>query len=412
MRLFKVGGTAMAAVFLALAGAPLASAQNTPAPMALSKPMVAPMNEARTAILAKDWATATAKLALAETQAKTPQDKFALERLRISMALETKDAPQQIKSLEAMLAMPTLMTPADIKAYKGALIKAYLDAGDVPKSTAVFRAYIDEYGGTAEQYAGVANEAIKANDNATGVTYAIKAIDADKAASGKSREAYYVLLMKAHRQANEMPKYYAIEEQLLSLYPNENYWKELIARTQNEPNFGLATRLDMYRALIAAGVRLTANEKSNAAAEAIKRGLPNEALMILEPAIASGELGAKEDDRKNLTTAKSQSASDKAGLAKETIDVLAKGNAATMASLGEAHLSYGDNAKAIEVLQAALAKGIADASEADVAKLHLGIAQYRSGQKDAARATWAEVKSDNGAGMLAHNWTLISNLMP
>ena len=43
-------------------------------------------------------------------------------------------------------------------------------------------------------------------------------------------------------------------------------------------------------------------------------------------------------------------------------------------------------------------------------RLHLGIAQYRAGQKDAAQATWAEVKSDNGAGMLAKNWTIISKL--
>ena len=83
---------------------------------------------------------------------------------------------------------------------------------------------------------------------------------------------------------------------------------------------------------------------------------------------------------------------------------------AYLAKIGEAHMSYGDYPKAIEVLQAALTKGIASPEEAAFARLHLGIAQYRAGQADAARATWAEVKSDNGATVLAQNWTLISKI--
>jgi tetratricopeptide (TPR) repeat protein len=379
--------------------------------MQLTKQMVAPMNEARTAILAKDWATAKAKLVVAEAQVKTPTDRLALERLRIAMAAETNDYPQQIKSLESMLGSG-LLAPADVKIYKGALARSYADSGDAAKAAVLFRAYVDEFGGTPDQYIGIANDAVKANDNATGVTYAVKAIDAAKAASGKPPESYYRVLLKAHQQAGEMDKYYAVEERALADYPKEAYWRELIARVQKEPNFGFATRLDMFRALQFAGVKLTPAEKSLFGSEAIKRGLPNEALEVLGPAVASGELGANEEDQNNLKSAKTQSVSDKAGLAKETIDVLAKGDASTIAKIGEAHLSYGDNAKAIEVLQAALAKGIADAGEADVAKLHLGIAQFRAGQKDAARATWAAVKADNGAGTIARNWILMSNLIP
>jgi hypothetical protein len=40
------------------------------------------------------------------------------------------------------------------------------------------------------------------------------------------------------------------------------------------------------------------------------------------------------------------------------------------------------------------------------------MAQHRSGQKDAARTTWAEIKADNGAAMLARSWTLISKTQP
>ena len=83
-----------------------------------------------------------------------------------------------------------------------------------------------------------------------------------------------------------------------------------------------------------------------------------------------------------------------------------------IAVLGEAYLTYGEYEKAAEVLQTALDKGVGDAGKADVTRLHLGIAQLRMGNKDAARATWAAVKADNGATELAQSWILISKVMP
>lgn len=412
MRFLKVGGTAVGAVLLALTATPALAQQppaQQPAAMQLSKGMVGPMNEARTAIIAKDWATAKTKLTGAEGQAKTPQDKLALERLRIVMAAETNDYPLQIKSLEAMIGSG-LLTPADTKTYKGALSKAYLESGDAAKSTQLFRAYIDEYGGTPEQLIGLANDAAKTGDTTTAVTYANKAIDAVKATGAKPADAWYRVLMKAHKQANEMDKYYATEERAVSDNPSEEgYWRELIARVQTMPGFGAEQKLDMFRTLSAAGVKLAPNEKRAYATEALKRGMPNETLQVLEPAFAAGELGSDEADQKTVRDAKTAAAEDKAGLAKETADVLAKGTSSTIAKIGEAQLSYGDNAKAAEVLQKALDKGIADAGEADAAKLRLGIAQFRAGQVDAAKATWGGITAGI-PGVLARNWVLIANI--
>jgi len=405
------GATAIAAIMVAVAApAPLAFGQNGGAPPAVtvSRDVVQPLNDGRTAIIAKDWATAKTKLDAASAKAKTPVDKSQIERLRLVMAAETKDGKQQIASINMLVASGTL-TPEEVKQYKGALAKAYVDAGDSTASLAAFRAYIDEYGGSAEQLIAIANDASKANDHATAVTYANKAIAASKA-SGKPPESWYRLLMRAYQQQNLTAEYYGALEQAIADYPTEQNWKLLIVRAQNEPKFSRATHLDLYRTLMAAGVKLSAQEKRQAIREALTaRGLPNEALELLEPAVASGELSSQ-DDKDDLAKAKSGVTQDKAGLAKETNDALARSDAAFIAKLGEAHLSYGDYARAIEVLQAALTKGITNPEEAAFARLHLGIAQYRAGQADAARATWAEVKSDNGATVLAQNWTLISKV--
>lgn len=403
------GATAIAAVLVAIAApAPLAIAQTNPAAVQVSKDIVQPLNEARNAIVAKDWATARAKLDVAATKVKTPTDKAQLDRLKLAVAAETKDGAQQVTLINSLIASGTL-TPDEIKLYKGALAKAHTDAGDAAGSLAAARAYVDAYGGTGDDLIRLADQYSKANDHANAAVFANKAIVAARA-SGKPPESWYRLLMRTHQQLKQNAEYYDVLAQSLADYPSEQNWKLYIARAQNEPKFSKATHLDLYRTLMAAGVKLSPQEKGQAIREAMtSRGLPNEALQLLEPAVASGELASAED-KENLAKAKSRVTEDKAGLAKETAEAMAKGDASYMAKLGEAHMSYGDYAKAIEVLQASLNKGIADPEEAAFARLHLGIAQFRAGQADAARATWAEVKSDNGATSLAQSWTLISKL--
>lgn len=403
------GATAIAAVLVAIAApAPLAIAQTNPAAVQVSKDIVQPLNEARNAIVAKDWATARAKLDVAATKVKTPTDKAQLDRLKLAVAAETKDGAQQVTLINSLIASGTL-TPDEIKLYKGALAKAHTDAGDAAGSLAAARAYVDAYGGTGDDLIRLADQYSKANDHANAAVFANKAILAARA-SGKPPESWYRLLMRTHQQLKQNAEYYDVLAQSLADYPSEQNWKLYIARAQNEPKFSKATHLDLYRTLMAAGVKLSPQEKGQAIREAMtSRGLPNEALQLLEPAVASGELASAED-KENLAKAKSRVTEDKAGLAKETAEAMAKGDTSYMAKLGEAHMSYGDYAKAIEVLQASLNKGIADPEEAAFARLHLGIAQFRAGQADAARATWAEVKSDNGATSLAQSWTLISKL--
>ncbi len=405
MQFLKRSAAAVATGVLALAITPAVAIAQTPG-VVVSKQMVTPMNEARAAIIAKDWATAKARLDTASGLAKIPGEKLAVEQLRVSLAANSGDSAGLIAAVNA-IAATNLLTSADMKAYKASLPEAYLKLGDTAKSLSSSKAFLDEYGGTHEQYASLAQELFKTNDHAGAVAQVTKAIDMAKSSAGKAPEPYYMLLLRVHRATNSMDQYYAVEEQLVALYPKEAIWKELILRAQNAPNYGVAVRLDLFRVLQGAGVKLTTEQKRSAVTEAMKSGLPNEALQILES--SSGELTSAED-QDNLKNAKRLAAEDKTGLAKEAADALSKGTAAQLANVGEAMLSLGDNAKAIELIQAGIAKGIADSGELDIAKLHLGIAQHRSGNSAAAKTTWGEIKADNGAAIIARNWILIADL--
>ena len=410
MRFMKLGATALAGVFLA-AGAmtPAALAQQ---PIAtVSKAMAGAFTEANAAIAAKDWPTAKAKLTAAYAAAKLPAEKLAVEQTRVQVAAHMQDWASLITHVGAIEAL-NLLPAADMKTYRGVVAESYKNLNDIPNYLTAQKAYLDQYGGTHDVLAVFANDLVKANDNAAAISYVDQAIAAARTSGVKPPESYYRLKARALNATGDKAGYYKVIETVVAEYPNDDYWRELIVlRAQNEAGYDAATvRLDMYRTLVASGIKLTPQDKSNIGREAIRRGLPQEALNILDPAIASGELGSEQVDKDNLATAKRRVGEDKPNLAKETQEIVKEGNASAMAAIGEAHLSYGDNAKAIEVLKAALDKGISNAGEADLARLHLGIAQYRSGDKAAAQATWATIKANNGAAVFAQNWTLISNL--
>ncbi len=410
MQFLKLGMTAIASGVLATMAMASAPALAQPKPPPLSKQVAQPLGEAQKAAQAKDWATAKVKLDAATAQAKTPTDKVAVDKVRVYVQSESKDHAGLAASLESLLAS-NLLTPEETKQYRGVLAKAYGDAGDTAKSLAAFRTYIGAYGGTTEQYIALSADAVKSKDYTNALADAKKAIEISKAAGQKAPDTAYLLQMRVYKDQNDMANYYAVEEALVLEYPKVDYWKELIGfRVQDSPNYGGPVRLDLFRAMQAAGVPLTADEKRRAVDEAMKRALPAEALALLEPAIAAGELGSTEDDKDNLKKAKAQIGTDKANLDKEAADALKKGNGIALANIGEAMMTHGDYPKAIELIKAGLDKGISNAAEADIARLHLGISQFRGGDKAAAQATWATVKADNGAGALAQNWILISKL--
>ncbi len=404
----SVGAMIAAPPALAQRGGQKPQQQQQQGPGLSSKELVAAVQEGYAALQAKDYATAKVKLDAAWALAKTPQDKVEIERLRVPMASSTSDWTNLVVYLQNAIDTG-LLTPEQVKAYKYGFVTAYANLKDDAKTTSYLRSYVDEFGGTPEQTFAVGQVLLKANDVA-GVGYVEKAMTAAKAA-GKPTEAQYKLLLNAYSIAKDDAKYYDALEQLITAYPTDNNWKGYIDKAQKSPGFAASSkdiRIDIYRAALGAGVKLSPVELSNYADETVQKGLPGEAVSALEP--FKGELDAK--SQATLANATKKSAEDKAGLAKDEKNTLAKGSGEAIANLGEAFMTYGDNAKAIELMKAALAKGVGDPGKADIVKLHLGIAQNRSGDKAGAQATFAEIKADNGSAILAKMWTTISKVRP
>ena len=168
--------------------------------------------------------------------------------------------------------------------------------------------------------------------------------------------------------------------------------------------------LDVYRLRQAVGVALQADEVGDMAFRANQAGLPAEAQTLLDAGYASGLLGkganaaADQKLREAATKAANQdraSAADSEAAAMKGKD----GNAAY--GLGLALSATGAHDRALALMTHGLSKG--GLRRPDDAQLHLGVAQWRAGKIDEAKASFAAVKGSDGAADLARLWTVYLN---
>jgi len=398
------------------ATAPAAYAQGGGQKQVKSSPEFArPMGEAQALIQQKKFAEALAKVDAAAPHAKAPAEKLGVEQFRTAIYANQNNKAKLVQSLEAQLALG--VDAGTAKGHKATIAGLYAELGQEAKAIQLTKAYVSEYGGTDTQFAYLANASLKAKEFADAVSFGTKAIEQARKDGKKPSERYFNIVMRAHFDNKNMNGYYAALEQAVLVYPKDESWRALVDRASKEPKYNRSsTQLDVYRALVAAGVKLKTEEQLAMGEQALSRGLPGEAEKILEPLFKGGVVGGADDknaERNKRLFAQAQAgakADRDGGLTQSEKDAAGATSGVTFVETGEAYMGLGQHAKAIEMIQKGISKGGMDEGQLALAKLRLGIAQYRAGQADAARKTWSEVKADNGAGVLARNWSMISRL--
>src|SRR5690606_5425616 len=133
------------------------------------------------------------------------------------------------------------------------------------------------------------------------------------------------------------------------------------------------------------------------------QGFPGEAVRSLEEGFVNGSLDSS-DERLNrlLNNAREREQQDRASLASLEAEAAAAATGQASIAVGEAYLSYGNYAKAVELLRAGIAKGGVNNEQG--ARLHLGVAQHKAGDTAAAVATFGTVTGTDGSGRLARVW--------
>ena len=367
-----------------------------------------PMNEIQELLNKKDYAQAKEKVAVLEAmEKKTPFEVFAINRIYAVIGSGLKDSDMMAKAIDAMIGTEFLKESEKlhfIEATAGTLFneKKY------PQSREWANRMLAKDPGNTGMNNLVARSYYLENDYAN----AIKVLNAQLAEDAKAKrtptEENLRLLAGSYQQTKDNNGYASVLERMLELYPQKEYWGDLIYRIERKPGFSERLRLDLYRLLLATDKFDDGAQYMDMAELALLAGLPVEAKTAIDAGYAINLLGTGKD------AAKHKQLRDKVykQAADDTKNLDAGEAAAKNAKTGVGMLNYGYNYvingqfdKGVALMEQGLAKG--GLKSVDEAKLHLGIAYLKAGKRDKAVETLKSVQSTDGASDIARLWLLV-----
>ena len=211
---------------------------------------------------------------------------------------------------------------------------------------------------------------------------------------GRPQEASLQILLDSYHRLNDRQQIAQTWEVLLRHYPKPEYWRNVLKLKSAQPH---SERVDFYYLALKFDVGMLEKpaDYEDLALGAIDLGLPEDAVRVLDTGLRKGVLAGKHEPRfrRMLALAQAETARSPDGVKDD-------------AALGRIYLSQRMYGQAI----AALRKGIQKGGEhADQARIDLGVAYLKSGERRQARETFAAVKADSEWRGLAQLWSLRPN---
>ena len=347
------------------------------------------------AVKSNNGADVAAKVQEANAVAKTEDDKYMIGVLQYKYATASKDDAVRAAAIEAMIASGFKGAPlADLYKDLGA---TYSRLKQPQKSLDAYQRVMQLDPNSVDATAALAEAKVEAGQAAEGLAMIQKGIALQSAGGGKAPEAWYKRALQIAWKA-KLPQASQVARDWVAAYPGNDSWVNALSVYQNVTPLDEAHAIDLMRLKRALKV-LSASDYFKYGDIAVQKGFPGEAKAILEQGFAAKTIDKSNASFSQLYALASQrSQGDRASL---PASPPADQNAHRLVVLGDAYYGYGDFAKAAEFYRAAIAKGDAEAS---VANLHLGMALAGQGDKAGASAAFNKVGGDYAD--LAKFWLL------
>lgn len=364
-------------------------------PLKLSNEVRTPAAAAQAALANKDTATAEPLVAQVESLAKSEDERYIAQALRLNVEaikIGNGGATAGIKApLDALLANPR--TPAaDLPryAYQRGVIAA--NEKDYQTATANFERAQQLGYQDPNLPLQLVQLRLNAGDTAGGMA-ALEKVVADQVAAGKKPdEALYRLAIAKTNGAKQNAQTLAWIDRYLASYPTQKNWRDMVVFYGIQPQSAVpmdkGQKIDLYRLLRSGKALADQYDYEIYATWANDLGLPWEAKSVIQEGRAAGKIPANSENANSALAAANKFISNEGSL--DSLTARAKtGTAKVAASTADAQLGSGNYPAAIELYRIALQKGGVDA---DAVNTRLGIALAQSGDKAGAQAAFAAVK--------------------
>ena len=392
----------------AAAAAPAAAAASAPS---LRPEVAKPLIAAQEAVKAGKSADALARIAEAEAvPALTAYESYILLRLKAPAAFGSGDQAAALAMFEKIIVSP-LLPAADKPAITESAIKLALQLKQYDRAGAMMKTYVAD-GGPSEEIKRLYPQVLSVlGDHAAVIGLTQAQVAADQAAQRVTPEATLRLLAGSQNEIKDEVGYLVTLQALASSTGKSEYWVELSSRALRRPGFAEERlMLDLYRLRRAVGIPATAGDLGDMAHRANQAGLPAEAQLLLDAGFASGLLGKDANaaaDLKLRDAATKAAAQDHATVADSETGALRSKEGNASYGLGMALSAAGNHERALALINQGLAKG--GLRRPDDVQLHLGVASWRAGKIDEAKAAFGAVKGTDGGADLARLWLLFLN---
>jgi tetratricopeptide (TPR) repeat protein len=401
---------AVVAGVMAMAGGTMSTALAQMPQPKVSQDNAKTFKEVSDAVKAKNWGETVSKSrAILAKPGRTKDDTFAAYSFLLQAAQARGDNAGMMEALEGQIASGFVP-----ESQQGPLLRplaglAY-GAKNYPKAIEVGQKLIKSGDANPEIYQWV-GQAFYEQRNFKEAERFFNSVVTEKEKRGqKPARNELVLLQSAQAKTGNKDAAQATLEKIVRFYPDSGTWMALLYDVKRE-RLDPAQKLLLYRLMNATGNLKLAPDFFAYAEAALAEGLPAESQKALEAGIKANvfPVGSEKDraDR-YLKSAATRATAQQAELAKLEAAAKTAGTGDKLIEVGSAHFSFGQYAKAIEVLKAGLAKGTV--TDKDDAQAALGVAQVSAGQKvEAVKTFRATTTSDEVTQSLLKLWTLYAS---
>lgn len=358
------------------AAPPAAGAATPEKKIVLSKGAGKAIIDLQKSVQANDSANIPAKLAAAKAVASSADDKFAIGQLQRQAATAANDLGGIVEATEYLAASGYLSGDVVASLYNSAGIKLY-NAKDFARSVGMFQkaSAADPKNFDALRLLGEAKFSL--GQSAEAGPLMLKSLQMARAAGQKPAEGDFKRAVSVAYNA-KLPVAVELGRMWIAAYPNPESWRNAIAIYRNMMQPNVQGSLDLLRLIRAAGGMSTSGDYTLYATAAANQGNYAEAQAVIDEGLAKKVALTDAVARDTIAGLKTK---PKASAAELNASAKAAQGGASLIKIADRFYGIGEYARAAELYREAIAKGGADA---DLAKLHLGMALARSGDKAGA----------------------------
>jgi tetratricopeptide (TPR) repeat protein len=400
MRVRLRAGAACLALMIALCAAP-SHAQQVRAEV--GKPLLA----AKAAMAAHNYAKAMAAIRQADSVAgKTAHEALLVAQMRASVAQASGDLATASKAYQVLIDSGQIGAEQE-----QSLMQAEVSIAFTEKNYANVVYWAERYmkaGGTSPAMRNYLIQGYYLQQKyAEAAKFQLAQIQAETRAGHAPTEEQLQLLYSCQNHLGDKNGALVTIKQLIAYYPKPDYWLNVIDTLRTKPGFSDRLLLDVYRLEFSLGLVNKPEDAMDMAELALQSKLPGEAQDVVDKSFAGGLLGtgpeASRHQRLKALVDKTY-ASMKAGLGHDDADAATDHDGNRLLGLGETYVSYGMFDKGIPMMEEAVRKD--ELRHPEDAKLQLGLAYYKSGNKKKAVAELRTVGGTEGVADLAQLWIL------